>query len=160
MQIPNLLLTAMVEASYTNHYHGIEFGCTMASSFGTFHDLDTILASTLSMIKIKYQGCVEYTISYAFSISALLLDPHTQWYPTYQGPKLDMTPQIKQLGSITIVTKGTLDREETNPNISTWLYREPPIKNKELLDHFKQKYPWSHHLATKQWDYHDGGLGH
>ena len=31
--------------------------------------------------------------------------------------------------------------EETTPDINTWLYKEPPPKSEELLDHFKQKYP-------------------
>ena len=41
-----------------------------------------------------------------------------------------------------------------------WLYKEPPTKSEESLNHFKQKYPWSHLIATKQWYYQGGGVGH
>lgn len=70
-----------------------------------------------------------------------------------------MMPQIKQLGSTTFLTNGILDGEETAPDISTWLYKEPPPKSEEL-DHLKKKYPRSHHLAIEKWDCEGGGLGH
>ena len=64
------------------------------------------------------------------------------------------------MGPTTFITKGILDGEETAPDINTWLYKEPPPKSEALLDHFKQKYPWSHCLAIEKWDYQGGGLGH
>ena len=84
-----------VEASYTNHYLGIKFGTTMASSSGTCHDLDTILASTLSTVKINYQGCGKYSLTDAFAIGTLSLDPHTQGCLTHQGPRLETTSQLQ-----------------------------------------------------------------
>ncbi len=44
----------VVGASYDNDYLIIEIGNTMDNSSGTCHDLDTILASTLSIVKINY----------------------------------------------------------------------------------------------------------
>lgn len=85
----------MVDTSYNNHCPRIEIGNTMASSSGTYHDRDTILASTLSIVKINYQGCGEYSLLDAFVVGALPLDPHTRARQTYQGPKPDMTPHPK-----------------------------------------------------------------
>ena len=68
----------VVEALHTNHCPRIKIENTMAISFGTFHDLDTILASTLSTVKINYQGCGKYNILVAFVVGALQLDPHTR----------------------------------------------------------------------------------
>ena len=64
------------------------------------------------------------------------------------------------MSSTTFITKGILDGVENAPDINTWLYKEPPPKSEALLDHFKQKYPWSHHLAMEQWDYQGSGLDH
>lgn len=72
-----------IDASYNNHFLGIDIGNTMASSFNTCDDLDTVLASTLSMVKINHQGCGEYSLSNAFFINALLLDPHTRGHLIY-----------------------------------------------------------------------------
>lgn len=72
-----------VEASYTNYFPRNEVGHTIASSSSTYHDPYTILASTLSMVKIKYQGCREYSLIDAFVVSTLPLDPHTRGCPTY-----------------------------------------------------------------------------
>ena len=83
-----------VEASYANHCSGIEVGTTMSNSSGTCHDPNTILASTLSTVKINYQGCLEYNLIDAFSIGALPLDPHTQGCLTHQGPILQTTSLI------------------------------------------------------------------
>ena len=81
----------VVKASYTNHCHGIKVGHTTANSFGTSDDLDTILASIISMVKINYQGCGEYILADAFAISPLPLDPHIQGCPTHQGTRLETT---------------------------------------------------------------------
>ena len=43
----------VVEASYDNHYPRIEIDSILASSSSTSYDPDTILASTLSIIKIN-----------------------------------------------------------------------------------------------------------
>ena len=75
-----------VEASYTNHCPRIKVGHTMDSSFGSYNDLDTILASTLSTVKINYQDCGDYSLTDAFVVGALPLDPHTPGRPTYQEP--------------------------------------------------------------------------
>ncbi len=62
-----------VEASYTNHYPRIDIGTSIASSSHTCNDPETILASTL---KINNKGCGEYSLSDAFVVGALPLDPH------------------------------------------------------------------------------------
>ncbi len=148
-----------VEASYTNQCLGINIATTMANSSSTCHDSNTILASTLSMVKINYQGCGEYSLTNAFVVGALPLDPHTQGCPIHQGPIPKATSQLHQLVPTTFVTKGILDGAENTLDMNTWLYKEPPHKSEALLDHFKQKYPWSHQLAMEQWDYQGGGLG-
>ena len=66
----------VVEASYTNHFPRIDIGTSIASSSHTYNDLETILASTLSTVKINNKGCGEYSLSDAFAIGALPLDPH------------------------------------------------------------------------------------
>lgn len=75
-------------------------------------------------------------------------------------PKPDTNPQLKQLKPTTFVDNGILNGEEITPTISTWLYKNPPPKGKELLDYFKRKYPHSHCFATEQQDYQGSGLGH
>ena len=87
----------VVGASYDNHCLIIKIDTTMAISSNTFHDRDTILASTLSPIQINYQGRGEYSLLDAFSIGALPLDTHSRGCPTYQAPKPKTTPQLKQL---------------------------------------------------------------
>ena len=82
----------VVEASYHNHCPGMEIGNTIASSSNTCHDLDTILASTLSFIKINNQGYGEYSLLDAFAIGALPLDPHTYGHPTFQQAKKTSPP--------------------------------------------------------------------
>lgn len=84
----------MVVASYDNNLPRIDINTIVISSSGTYHDPDTILASTLSTAKINYQGCGEYSLSNTSSNGSFPLDPHTREYPTYQGPKKDMVPQI------------------------------------------------------------------
>ena len=84
-----------VEASYTNHCPRIKVGHTTDSSSGTFHVLDTILASTLSTVKINYQGCGEYSLTDAFVVDALPLDAHTQGHPTRLGPRTYTTSQLR-----------------------------------------------------------------
>ena len=113
----------------------------MTSSFGTYHDLDTILASILSTIKINYQGCGEYSLTDAFFVATIPLDPHTQGCSTHQGPRPETTSQIYHLGSTIFITKCILDGAKNAPDINTWLYKEPPPKNEVLIDHIKQKYP-------------------
>ena len=56
------------------------------------------------------------------------------------------------------VWNGILDREELALDISTWFYKYPPPRNQELHDYFGQKYPHSHHLATKKWAYQGGNI--
>ena len=73
----------------------MEIGSTIGSSSNTCHDPDTILASTLSTIKINNQGCGEYSLSDAFAIGMLPLDPHTYGHPTFQQEKKTTSPPQK-----------------------------------------------------------------
>ena len=92
-------------------------------------------------------------------MGALPLDPHTYGHPISQQEKNKSPSQQKQFGPTTFVSNGILDGQESAPYVNTWLYREPPPKNQELLEYFSQKYPQSHKLVTKKWDYQGGGLG-
>jgi len=67
------------------------------------------------MVKINYQGCGKYSLTDAFSIGALPLDPHT----VHQGPTPKTISQLYQLGPTTFVSKGILDGAKNSPNIST-----------------------------------------
>ena len=73
----------------------MKIGNTISISSNTCHDLDTILASTLSIIKINNPGYGEYSLSDAFSIGALPLDPHTYGCPTSQQEKKTSPPPQK-----------------------------------------------------------------
>ena len=131
----------VVEVSQHNHFPRMEIGNTIASSSNTCHDPDTILTSTLSTVKINYKGCGEYSLSATFAMGAFPLDPHTYGYPTSQQEKKSSPPPQKKFGPTTFVSNGILDGQELAPDINTWLYREPPPKNQELLEYFSQKYP-------------------
>ena len=90
----------------------MEIGNTIASSSNTYHDPDTILASTLSTIKIKNQGYGEYSLLDAFVVGALPLDPHTYGHPTFQQEKMTSSPPQKKFGSTTFISHGILDGQE------------------------------------------------
>ena len=124
----------MVEASYHNHCPRIEIGNTITSSSNTCHDPNTILASTLSTIKINNQGCGEYSLSDAFAIGVLPLGPHTYGCPTFQKEKKTSPPPQKKFGLTTFISHKILDGQELALDINNWLYKEPPPKNQELLD--------------------------
>jgi len=53
----------VVEASYANHCPRIDIGTAITSSSHTCNDPETILASTLSTVKINNKGCGEYSLS-------------------------------------------------------------------------------------------------
>lgn len=82
----------VLEASYTNHLSRIKIGNTMASSSSTYHNPDTILASSLSIVKINYQSYGEYNLLDAFFVDAFPLNPYTRGRPIYQNPKLYIIP--------------------------------------------------------------------
>ena len=149
----------VVESSYHNHFLGMKIGNTIASSSNTCHDPNTIRTSTLSIVKINYKGYGEYSLSVAFVVGAFPLDPHTYGCPTSQKEKKNSPPPQKNFGPATFVSNGILDGQESALDINTWLYRETPPKNQELLEYFSQKNPQSHKIVTKKWDYQGGGLG-
>ena len=81
-----------VKASYHNHCPRMEVGNTIASSSNTYHDFDTILASTHATVKINDQGCGEYSLLDGFVLVVLPLDPHTHGHPTSQQAKKNLSP--------------------------------------------------------------------
>lgn len=80
----------MAEASYANRCPRIYIGVAIASSSHMCNDLETILASTLSTVKINNKGYGEYSLLDVFAVGALPLDPHTHGWPTYH--KAQETP--------------------------------------------------------------------
>ena len=99
----------VVEASYHNHFPRMEIGSTITSSSNTCDDPNTILAYTLSTIKINNQGCGEYSLSNAFVVGALPLEPHTYGCPTSQQAKKTSPPPQKQFGSTKFISHGIID---------------------------------------------------
>ena len=96
----------------------MEIGSTIASSSNTCHDPYTILTSTLSTVKINNQGYGEYSLSDAFSIGMLPLDPQTYGCPTFQQEKKTSPPPQKQFGPTTFVSHGILDGQESTLDIN------------------------------------------
>lgn len=83
----------VVEASYANHFPRIDIGTAITSSSHTYNNPETILASTLSTIKINNKGYGEHSLSDAFFSEALPLDPHTHGRLTYHKAKDIPPPQ-------------------------------------------------------------------
>ncbi len=96
-----------VEASYTNHCPWIDIGRAIANSSHTCNDIETILASTLSTIRINNKGCGEYSLSDAFVVGAIPLDPHTHGRPKYHKAKEISPPWYKQFGPTIFVSSKT-----------------------------------------------------
>ena len=92
-------------------------------------------------------------------MGALPLDPHTNGFPTFQEEKKNLPPPQRQLRSTTFVSNGIFDGQELDPDVNSFLYKEPPLKIQELLEYFSQKYHQSNKLVIKQWDYQGGDLG-
>lgn len=62
-------------------------------------------------------------------------------------------------GSTTFQSHGELNHEFIEGDINRWLFRDVIVYNDTCLNHFKDKYPIAHKLATKKWDYQGRGLG-
>lgn len=107
----------VAEASYHKHCSGMEIGSTISSSSNTYHNPNTILASTLSTIKINNQDYGEYSLLDAFLVCALPLDPHTYGHPTSQQEKKTSSPPQNKFGSTIFVPHGILDGQESTHNI-------------------------------------------
>ena len=96
----------------------MEIGNTIASSSNTYHDPDTILAFTLSTVKINNQGYGEYSLSNAFVVGALPLDPNSHMCPTFQQEKKTSPPPQNQFGSTSFISHGILDGQESTLDIN------------------------------------------
>lgn len=149
----------VLEASHpeSNHCPGTDLGTSITSSSTTLSDPNTILASTLSTVKIDHQGCGEYSLTNAFIVGALLTDPHTHGRPSSYIEK--KPPKLMQLGPATFLSHDILNSQEITPDINQWLYRYLTPLDSGLLNHFKDKYPSAHKLVTEKWNYQGGGLG-
>lgn len=110
----------VLEASFphSSHYFGICIDTSIASSSRSHCNQATILASTLSTIKIKNRGYMEYILINSFVVRALPLDPHTQGCPSYQSTPQQEEPKIKKIGSSTFMSRDIMNNQEMDP---TWI---------------------------------------
>lgn len=46
-----------------------------------------------------------------------------------------------------------------DPDINKWLYKDPPSRDTQLLEYFKEKYPIPYKNVTEHYNYQGGGLG-
>jgi hypothetical protein len=145
---------------HSTHCPGIDIGSSIASSSRSHSDPETILSSTLSTVKINNNGCGEYTLSDAFAVGALPIDPHTQGRQPNSIKTESGTTKTLQFGPTTFVSQGTSVGQEMEPNINQWIYKDPSSQDTSRLDYFKNKYPTTHKLVTEKWNYQGGGLGY
>lgn len=65
---------------------------------------------------------------------------------------------VRIYGSTTFQSHGEINNEVIEGDINQWLFKDVTEDNDTCLNHFKEKYPVAHKLATKKWDYQGGGL--